>query len=92
VGEKATVLRYIADPPPKRDRIESGRVHPVYQNPALIRIHQSIEAAKKRGFAGSAFSDQRHTLGLPHADRHLIECHNRPVALRYTLRPEHDIA
>jgi hypothetical protein len=90
VRQKATVLRYVADPPAQRDRIEVSCVQSVHQNPAVVRIDQSVEAPKERGFARAALSYQRNTLASPHLHRHRIERQNRPVTLGYTLCPEHD--
>ena len=59
----------------------SDHVEPIDRGRACVGQEQRTKNAKHRGLASAVGADESENLALPHAERHIVECHHAPVTL-----------
>ena len=86
--QQSAVLLHVSDAPPQQHRRSRTNILIGDQHLSPLRIDQTVEAAKKSRFSGSAFADQRRCAGGGDIYTDVVEGDDVPEAMRYISRAE----
>jgi hypothetical protein len=78
VREQSAVLLDVAYFSPQQNRVLDTNILVANSHFAALWLDQAIETAEKRGFTGSTFSHQRHSLPRRDVDADIVERDHRP--------------